>query len=120
MFKHCFDVSKQASEGKKNSALTSAARFISMHARTGAAAEHLYLAIVVHGKAVDNVAQQTSTNASLVAALAGFGVKIIVCGQSAVYCDVALEDLLPDVEMLISAMTTHTLLQQDVYSLNPF
>jgi intracellular sulfur oxidation DsrE/DsrF family protein len=47
-------------------------------------------------------------------------VRIFVCGQSAAYYDVTTNDLLPGVEMALSAMTVHALLQQQGYSLNPF
>ena len=43
-----------------------------------------------------------------------------VCGQSAAYYGVATDDLLPGVEMALSAMTAHALLQQQDYSINPF
>jgi len=56
----------------------------------------------------------------LIKALTGKGVRIIVCGQSATYYDIENEDLLPNVEMALSAMTAHALLQQDGYTLNPF
>jgi intracellular sulfur oxidation DsrE/DsrF family protein len=47
-------------------------------------------------------------------------VQLLVCGQSAAYCDVKSDDLLPGVEMALSAMTAHALLQQQGYTLNPF
>ena len=36
------------------------------------------------------------------------------------YYDVAAEDLPDGVELMLSAMTAHALLQQDGYTLNPF
>lgn len=50
----------------------------------------------------------------------GRGVRIIVCGQSAAHYEVATGELLPGVEMALSAMTAHALLQQEGYTLNPF
>ena len=43
----------------------------------------LILAVVVHGKAVKDVADEKPTRADLIAALTDHGVSIIVCGQSA-------------------------------------
>ncbi|HBH44411.1 MAG TPA: hypothetical protein DDY28_08390, partial [Hyphomonas atlantica] len=43
-----------------------------------------------------------------------------LCGQTAAYRDVTKADLLPGVEMSLSAMTAHAQLQQDGYTLNPF
>ncbi len=119
-FRHSFDVSSPASDGQPNRTLVSAARFINMHVRAGVPEKHIQLAVVVHGKAVMEVADETSASAELVAALIGKGVRIMVCGQSAAYYDVATEDLLPGVEMALSAMTVHALLQQQGYTLNPF
>lgn len=117
---HSFDVSTPASTNDPNSTLVSAARFVNMHAKAGIPVEHIRVAVIVHGKAVKDVADEGSTSAGLVAALTGRGVRIIVCGQSAAYYDVATEDLLPGVEMALSAMTAHAVLQQQGYTLNPF
>ncbi len=123
-FQLAFDVSKKAEDGGLNKTLVSAARFINMHARAGVSPENIKLAVVVHGGAVKDVANastdEENANAALVAALAKKGVRIIVCGQSAAYYKVANADLLPNVEMALSAMTAHALLQQEGYALNPF
>jgi intracellular sulfur oxidation DsrE/DsrF family protein len=119
-FKHSFDVSTPASAGAPNSTLVSAARFINMHARAGIPVDDIQVAVVVHGKAVREMADKQSASAGIIAALAGQGVRIIVCGQSAAYYDVANDDLLPGVEMALSAMTVHAILQQQGYTLNPF
>ena len=119
-FRHSFDVSERAEDGKPNRTLVSAARFINMHARAGIEQDRIELAVVVHGTAVHDVSGKESGSAALVAALVDFGVRIIVCGQSAAYYDVGTKDLLPGVEMAISAMTAHALLQQQGYTINPF
>ncbi|MEL7449754.1 MAG: DsrE family protein [Pseudomonadota bacterium] len=124
-----FDVSTRSKPGKTNSTLVAAARFINMHARAGVADDRMQLAVVVHGKAVFDVASagaagegKTTAHANepLVTALIEQGVRIIVCGQSAAYYDVTNEALLPGVEMALSAMTAHAVLQQQGYALNPF
>jgi len=117
-FRHSFDVSNPAPAGKPNSTLVSAARFINMHARAGLPKDNVQVAIVVHGKAVKEMAGEQSASAELIAALTDHGVRIIVCGQSA--DGVATGDLLPGVEMALSAMTAHAVLQQQGYTLNPF
>lgn len=120
VFKHSFDVSTPAAGGELNSTLMSAARFMNMHARAEIAAENIQVAVVVHGNAVYDVAGEPSVSAALVAALVDKGVRIIVCGQSAAYRDVSVDDLLPGVEMALSAMTAHAVLQQQGFTLNPF
>ena len=120
VFRHSFDVSAQAKDGQPNRTLASAARFINMHAKAGVDTDRIEIAVVVHGKAVHDVSGENSSSADLVAALIDNGVSIIVCGQSAAYYDVKTDDLLPGVDMALSAMTAHALLQQQGYTLNPF
>ncbi|MEQ9662698.1 MAG: DsrE family protein [Parasphingopyxis sp.] len=129
-FAVAFDVSKEADTGEINRTLNSAARFLNMHVRAGVEPENIRIAIVVHGRAVRDVANAATyaaahggagnANAAAVAALLGRGATIHVCGQSAAYYGVGAEDLLPGVRMEISAMTAHALLQQLGYTLNPF
>ena len=120
VFRHSFDLAERAGDGELNSTLVAAARFINMHARAGVDADSINVAVVVHGTAVHDVSKKATGNAGLVAALIDHGVRIIVCGQSAAYYDVTTDDLLAGVEMALSAMTAHALLQQQDYSLNPF
>ena len=119
-FKHSFDVAEAAKKGTANSTLVSAARFINMHVKAGVSEDDIEVAVVVHGKAVFDVADKQSGSADLVAALVEQGVGIIVCGQSAAYYDVGVADLMPGVEMALSAMTAHALLQQNGFTVNPF
>ncbi len=124
-FRIAFDVSEPADENAVSRRLESAARFINMHVAAGVPADNIQLAIVVHGRAVHDVSTPAedgaaNANAPLIEALIAHGVEIFVCGQSAAYYDVETEDLLPGVEMALSAMTAHALLQQDGYTLNPF
>ena len=120
VFRHSFDVSGRAEDGKPNRTLVSAARFINMHARAGVDPERIAVAVIVHGEALRDVSRDTTGSGALVAALVDQGVRIIVCGQSAAYYGVTADDLLPGVEMALSAMTAHALLQQQGYTLNPF
>ena len=120
VLRHTFDVAEPAADGELNRTLVSAARFINMHARAGIDPDRIEVAVVVHGKAIDDVSGDAPANAPLVAALVDQGVKIIVCGQTAAYYDVTTDELLPGVQMALSAMTAHALLQQQGYTLNPF
>ena len=117
-----FDVGKGAEEGAANKSFVTAARFVNMHARAGVDPDRIAAAVVVHGGATADVtAKATDTpNGPLIEALLANNVRIIVCGQSAAALGVAKEDLLPGVELALSAMTAHALLQQDGYTLNPF
>ncbi|WP_417479188.1 DsrE family protein [Maricaulis maris] len=116
-----FDTATRSEAETLNRTLTSAARFLNMHVANGVEAGSLRVAVVVHGGAVHDVSSATAgANADLIATLLEHNVRVIVCGQSATYYDVGRSDLLPGVEMALSAMTAHALLQQADYTLNPF
>ena len=129
-FKVSFDTAKAADAGEINRTLDSAARFINMHASAGVKPKRMKLAIIVHGKAVHDVSRSNAyqqlhagaenPNAELIKKLLENNVRIIVCGQSAAYYEIDNADLLPGVEMALSAMTAHAILQQNGYTLNPF
>ena len=129
-FKVLFDAVTGAEAGSVNRTLNSAARFLNMHAESGVAEKNMKLAIVFHGKASFDITNADyygekfegaeNVNTSLVKALTEKGVRIILCGQTAAYYDIDNDDLLPNVEMALSAMTANALLQQDGYTLNPF
>jgi len=124
-FNVAFDVTQQGEEGGLNRNFESAARFLNMHAAVGVSPENMNLAVVVHGAAVADVTNDAAyggdnANAELIKALLANRVRVIVCGQSAAFRGVTADDLLPGVEMAVSAMTAHALLQQKGYTLNPF
>ncbi len=121
VFKIAFDTAAAAEPGKVNRTLESTARFLNMHEAVGIPASNIQLAVVVHGGAyADLLKREDNASAPLIAALLKNRVRIILCGQTAAYRDVTKADLLPGVEMSLSAMTAHAQLQQDGYTLNPF
>lgn len=124
-FSVAFDVTARGADGALNRKFESAARFLNMHAAVGVKADNMRLAVVVHGPAVFDLTNAArfgaaNPNADMIKTLEGHGVRFIVCGQSAAFQDVGVEDLLPGVELAVSAMTAHALLQQGGYTLNPF
>ncbi|UTW53990.1 DsrE family protein [Kordiimonas sp. SCSIO 12610] len=128
-FKVSFDLTKQADAGTINRKLESVARFLNMHVANGVPAKDIELALVVHGSAVFDFVNdekygdkngQSNSNKSLISELQKHNVKIYICGQSATYQGVNVDDLLPDVKMSLSAMTAHALLQQMGFTINPF
>jgi len=129
-FRIRFDVANAAVPGQRSRQLESVARLVNMLAAAGVGQDRVQLAIVVHGGAtLDLLAPEAfaarhggaaNANAPLIAALAGRGVEILLCGQSAAAQDVRRETLLPPVRVALSAMTAHALLAQRAYSLNPF
>ncbi len=125
VFKVAFD-SRKAGEGDKpNRTLETAARFINMHVKAGVPAENIHLAVIVHGPAHRDLLHasargEPNPSGVLISQLIAHGVEIHLCGQTAGFYDVGVEDLLPGVRMSLSAMTSHALLQQQGYTLNPF
>jgi len=131
-FAIAFDVATPAPEGGINRGFDSAARFLNMHVASGVPQENIRLVVVVHGKAAlelltnkahaKNPASRQGDNpsAKLVEALLAEDVRFILCGQSAAAYGIAPEDLIPGVEMSLSAMTAHALLQTNGFTVNPF
>ncbi|MEP3421391.1 MAG: DsrE family protein [Erythrobacter sp.] len=120
-FSIAFDVAKKADAGTRNRGFESAARFINMHVAAGVPADRINIAVVVHGGAVhDLVAGGDNGSAAMLRAMLDYGVRVIVCGQSAAANGVSADELIEGVEMDLSAMTAHALLQQDGYTVNPF
>ena len=128
-FKVVFDLAKAAAPGEINKTILAAARFINMHVDAGFAPENIQVVVVVHGSGGDDVGNDAyyeektmhqNANAPLVKALADKGVQFIVCGQSAAFYGMAKTDFLPEVQIALSAMTAHAVLQQQGYTLNPF
>jgi intracellular sulfur oxidation DsrE/DsrF family protein len=131
-FALAFDVSTPATEGAANRGFESAGRFLNMHVAHWVPRENIRLVVVVHGKAslelLSNTAhaanplsrQGDNPSGKLVEALLAEDVRFILCGQSAAVYGIKPEDLIPGVEMALSAMTAHALLQKDGFTVNPF
>lgn len=128
-FKVAFDVGKAAEPGKVNRNFNSLARFINMHVAAGVNPSDIQLALVVHGKASQDLLSNKSRlakglgenlSAPLLKALLDNNTQVYLCGQTAAYYDIKNDDLHPGVQMSLSAMTAHALLQQDGYTVNPF
>lgn len=131
-FAIAFDVSTPAPEGGFNRGFDSAARFLNMHVAHGVPQENIRLVVVVHGKAslelLTNAAHGANPlsrrgdnpSGKLVEALLAKDVRFILCGQSAAAYGIAPDDLIPGVEVSLSAMTAHALLQSSGFTVNPF
>lgn len=109
--------------------LNSAARFLNMHAQAGVPRERLAGALVVHGPAghdlLDDAAYRerfgvANPNLPLLRELREAGVRVILCGQTALSRDIPRDRLAPGVEVALSAMTALIVLQEDGYRLIPF
>ncbi len=128
-FNVVFDIAKQGDTDKPNRSINSLARFINMHIRAGVKPENINLVLVVHGKASNDLLNNQSyqnkfdlnnPNHSLIKELLKNRTEIFLCGQSAAYYEIEMKDLQKGVQLSLSAMTAHALLQQQGYTLNPF
>ncbi len=130
VYRVVFDVAAAADKPEQvNRYIETLARFLNMHARAGVPRENLQLALVVHGPAgkdlLDAAAYRKrfgvdNPNAPLLEALAAAGVRIYLCGQTAMSRGLPKEELAPPVKMALSAMTALVALQDEGYRLIAF
>jgi intracellular sulfur oxidation DsrE/DsrF family protein len=129
VLRHVYDVTA-ATPGKRNPGFETAARFINSHVANGMAERDVAVAVVVHGPAINELTksavyaarQNGAANASqaMVEEMLKKGVRFVVCGQAANMMGVKKSDLLPGVELAISASSAHAILQAQGYTVNPF
>lgn len=129
-FSIAYDVSEPGKPGSINRSIETAARFINMHVEAGVPRDAIRLAVVVHGQAAFDLTDAATyagkhdgaanANLAAIATLLQHDVQFILCGQSAAALGIERESLAPGVQMALSAMTAHALLQQQGYTLNPF
>jgi intracellular sulfur oxidation DsrE/DsrF family protein len=129
VLRHVYDVTA-ATPGKRNPGFETAARFINSHVGNGMALRDVAVAVVIHGPAIAELTRAPvyaarnngATNASqaMVEEMLAKGVRFVVCGQAANAMGVKKADLLPGVELAISASSAHAILQAQGYTLNPF
>jgi intracellular sulfur oxidation DsrE/DsrF family protein len=112
-----------------NPRIESLARFLNMQARAGVKPEQIKLALVVHGPAAKDMLSNAAykarfgannPNAMLLAALHSKDVRLILCGQTAANKGFKPEELAPEVEIALSAMTALVALQSEGYALISF
>ncbi|EKE77906.1 DsrE family protein [Gallaecimonas xiamenensis] len=126
--KAVFDVTGAPDPGALSRKLESVARYLNMHARAGIKPEAMALAVVLHGSATRHALNDQAHlkrfevedgSATLLDALIHAGVKVYVCGQSYSAQGYGDNELRPDVQLALSAMTELTVLQQQGFSLLP-
>jgi intracellular sulfur oxidation DsrE/DsrF family protein len=129
VFKAVYVIDRADSVGA-NQQLSTIARFINLHARHGVPKERLHAAAVVHGSGWMSLLSDSAhgarfggkTNPSkrLVEELLANNVQLVLCGQTAGFRGVKREELLPGVQLGISAMTALNVFQAQGYQFNPW
>ncbi len=131
ILKAVIDIDRSFKDDKPNNLIETAARFLNMHENAGVKPGNMEVALVLHGKAVQDVledkfyseifpGQSTNPNLPLIKALSNQGVKIILCGQSATHYGVTKVKADHHVSFALSAMTALVQLQKDNYQLIKF
>ena len=123
-----FDVSDAPRDNSTmNSSINSVARFINMQGQAGVPLENLKLALVLHGGAAKAVLNNDAyrerydmdnPNLGLLTALAGAGVEIYICGQTASYRGFPKHEFAEPVRLALSALTVIAVLQSRGYHLS--
>lgn len=129
-YKVAFELAAPASSpDRPNAAINTVARFLNMHAQAGVPQENLSGAIVAHGgssfELLNNEAYRArfgvdNPNAELIAELIANGQPVLLCGQSAASRGVPTDQLIPGVQVALSAMTAFMVLQDQGYRVNPW
>ena len=131
VLKVVFDVNRSFDEAEPNKLIETAARYLNMHEHAGVDPGNMQVAIVLHGKAVQDALNDESykkkfpgvtsnPNLPLIKALSENGVDIIICGQSATHYKVNRENTDEHAVFALSAMTALVQLQNDNYRLINF
>ena len=128
-YKVVFDVASASSDASRPSpSIATVARFLNMHARAGVDPGRIHAALVLHGGAakyalVDAAYRRRfgndNPNRDLLEQLRSAGVRIVLCGQTAVSSGFEREEIAAPVEVALSAMTALVTLQRDGYALIP-
>lgn len=129
-FKAVFDIMKSPeSHEEVNASIETAARFLNMHAQSGVPADQLKVALVVHNAASKDIISNAAynkrfgtdnPNLKLIQALLEAGGQVIFCGQSSMSRKFPKEDLIPGVQLSLSAMTALIQLQNEDFRLIKF
>lgn len=124
-FKAVFELRDAAgSPERQNQNLGTMARYLNMHARAGVPRENIRVAGVVHGGAAWALLKDEhysaehgvpNPNKELIAEIVAAGGQVILCGQTAGARGISADQLLPGVQLALSAMTALTVLQSEGY-----
>jgi intracellular sulfur oxidation DsrE/DsrF family protein len=129
VFKAVYVIDRADTTGA-NQQLTTIARFLNLHVRHGIPKERLFAAAVVHGSGWMSLLSDSAYGARfggkpnpskrLVEELVANSVQLVLCGQTAGFRGVKREELLPGVQLAISAMTALNVFQAQGYQFNPW
>ncbi len=115
---------------KVNAQITTMARFYNLHVRHGYAEENVKAAAVVHGSGwpalltdaafAARFGGKPNPSRRLVEELLQHGAQLVLCGQTAGARGIRRDELLPGVQVAISAMTALNVLHAQGFVYNPW
>ncbi len=106
--------------------LSEIARRLNLHAAGGIPVKRILPVVVIHSAALNTVKsnaayqkkyKKDNPNVQLIEQMKKLGVKFIVCGQSMAFTETKKEDLLPGIEISVSAQTALSMYQLKNYVL---
>lgn len=127
-YKVVLSVTKTGEAGAPPPALEKAARLANLLAESGVPAAHRHIVVVLHGPATAAVlnaaglqarGKTDNPSARLISELTDGGVSVRVCGQALAGAKIARSEVLPQVQVDLSALTTLSTLQLRGYALLP-
>ena len=129
-YKAVFDIMNSPDENdKRNTWIETAARFLNMHVKNGVPAKQVKAVLVVHNKASKDLIMSEAykkrygtdnPNEKMIKALLDADVQIIFCGQSSMARGFPKSELIPGVQLGLSAMTALIHFQNKDYQLIKF
>jgi intracellular sulfur oxidation DsrE/DsrF family protein len=102
-FKVAFDVSDSVGKTETNPKFDTLARFLNMHVANGIESKNIELALVVHGRAGEDLLNEktynnkyatSNPNRELLELLIEHKVQVLLCGQSAAFYDIGNDNLI--------------------------
>jgi intracellular sulfur oxidation DsrE/DsrF family protein len=124
-----FDVNVGPEPGELNQNFDTVARYLNQHVRAGVPKERLKAGLVIHGTAGKDTLNndeyrrrfgKDNPNLKLLDELNAAGVRIYLCGQTAMGRNLPRGVVTPSVDIAYSAMVAHMALDREGYVLNPF
>lgn len=131
VFRAVFEIVQGDGDGSQpNPQVTTIARYLNLHALHGVPDDRVHAAAVIHGSGWTALLSDEAYGArfdgrpnptrALVEELLANGVQLVLCGQTAGARGVGREELLPGVDVALSAMTALNVLQARGYGLVPW
>ncbi|MDC6389310.1 DsrE family protein [Maribacter sp. PR1] len=127
-YKLVFDITSESEMDGVNKGLWKIARLINMLGSSGIPSDNVHIVAAIHGGATFATLNDTkhkkkydkaNPNTELLGLLKDYGVELYVCSQATAARNITAEDLNPNTELALSAMTVLSNYQLKGYALMP-